>query len=219
MEMESFIRRFKEALFDTDRSGAIRVIHDAMAQGASPEDAVFRIVLPAIETQEQAVQEMNLSQHFMTAQIVSQVTAELIPQFSQKPGSPGTVIIGTAPGDLHALGKSIVIGCLKARMVNIVDLGSSVSAERFVEEAASHNASVIAISAMMVHTARSPEGCQKVRRLLQERGMEDRVKIVVGGAPFRFDPNLYRVVKADAWAEDGLAAASLIARLLEKTNV
>ena len=219
MQMEPFIIRFKEALFDTDRNKAIGIIHDAMAQGATPEDAVFRIVLPAIETQEQVMQGMNLSQHFMTAQIVSQITAELIPRFTQKPTSPGTVVIGTAPGDLHALGKSIVIGCLKARMTNTIDLGSSVSAERFVDEAEAHNASVIAISAMMVHTARSEEGCLKVRRLLKERGMEDRVKIVVGGAPFRFDHNLYKTVQADAWAEDALAAASLIGRILEKKHV
>jgi methanogenic corrinoid protein MtbC1 len=77
---------------------------------------------------------------------------------------------------------------------------------------------VIAISAMMVHTARSENGCLKVRRILEERMIEDRVRIIVGGAPFRFDPGLYQQVKADAWAVDGIAAVRVITRLLQKAQ-
>jgi methanogenic corrinoid protein MtbC1 len=83
-----------------------------------------------------------------------------------------------------------------------------------VDAAVEHGARVIAISTMMVHTARGPGGCVGVRKLLQERGLEDRIKIAVGGAPFRFDPELYKVVGADTWAENGILAARVITALL-----
>lgn len=55
-------------------------------------------------------------------------------------------------------------------MVEVVDLGVNVAPERFVDEAVAHEAQVIAISSMMVHTAKGENGCLKVRQLLRERG-------------------------------------------------
>ena len=85
-------------------------------------------------------------------------------------------MIGTASGDMHSLGKRIVMGCLRARMVDVKDLGINVQPERFVDEAQAHNAEVIGISAMMVHTARGENGCLRVREILKERGLEDRIR-------------------------------------------
>jgi len=108
----------------------------------------------------------------------------------------------------------IVMGCLKALMVEVTDLGVNVPAERFVDAAIAHDAQVIAISAMMVHTATGEGGCLKVRQLLRQRGLEDRLRLVVGGAPYRFDPELYKTVGADAWAPDGVSAGRVIADLV-----
>jgi methanogenic corrinoid protein MtbC1 len=63
---------------------------------------------------------------------------------------------------------------------------------------------------MMVHSANGENGCRNVRQRLKERGLEDRIKIVVGGAPYRFDPELYKSVGADAWAGDGVSAGKVI---------
>jgi methanogenic corrinoid protein MtbC1 len=57
-----------------------------------------------------------------------------------------------------------------------------------------------------------------VRRLLHERGLEDRIRIVVGGAPYRFDPDMYRTVGADAWAADGVTAARVIVDLIKQVG-
>ena len=90
----------------------------------------------------------------------------------------------------------------------------NVSAERFVDAALEYDAQVIAISSMMVHTARSEQGCLAVRRLLQERGLEQRIKIIVGGAPYTWDTELYNIVQADAWAADGISAGKVIKDLI-----
>jgi methanogenic corrinoid protein MtbC1 len=214
--IEQIRNEYNEAIYDTNKVWALKVIHEALKTGISPEDIVFKVVIMSIESMalSSAVQ-ANLAQYFMTSLIAEEVIEELIPRFEKKPCVAGCVVIGTSQGDFHGLGKRIVIGCLKAYMVNVIDLGLSVSPENFVEEAIIHNAQVIAISSMMVHTARSENGCLKVREILNGKKLENRIKIIVGGAPYRFDHNLYKVVKADTWAEDGIAAAKIIIELIK----
>ncbi len=57
-----------------------------------------------------------------------------------------------------------------------------------------------------------------VRRILRERGLEDQVRIIVGGAPFRFDPELHRTIGADAWAKDGITAGRVITQLIQEVR-
>jgi methanogenic corrinoid protein MtbC1 len=219
--LEQIIKSYNEAIFDTDREQALQVIHDAVAQGVLPEDVVFKIVVPAIERMVKSISEdfdANLAQHFMTSQIAAEVTEEMIALFRQPPEAICRVVIGTAEGDLHSLGKRIVMGCLKAQMIEVTDLGVNVPPERFVDAAVAGNAQVIGISAMMAHTARGENGCLGVRKLLRERGLEGKIKIMVGGAPFRFDHDLYRAVQADAWTEDGIAAGKIITELIKEVQ-
>jgi methanogenic corrinoid protein MtbC1 len=103
-------------------------------------------------------------------------------------------------------------------MVEVEDLGVNVPAEKFVHAAVTGNAQVIAISAMMVHTATGENGARKVRALLKEQDLEDKIKIVVGGAPYRFDSELYKTVGADGWAADGIAAGKMIVDLIRATR-
>lgn len=211
--LDEIIKSYNAAVYDTDRVRAMQVVEDALKQGVSPEDIVFKVVIPGLDLMVKALSEgfdTNLAQHFMTSQIAAEITEKMLAQFKSPPESVGRVVIGTAAGDLHTLGKRIVIGCLKAQMIEVTDLGVNVPAERFVDEAVARNAQVIGVSAMMVHTARGPKGALKVHQLLEERGLIDQIKLVVGGAPFRYDPELYKQVQADAWAENGVSAASVI---------
>lgn len=211
--IDNILKAYNDAVFETDKEAAFEVVDQALAQGVSPEDIVFKVVIPALEEMMAQITQdpdANLAQHFMTAQIASEVTDRMLEKFQRPPQAIGRVVIGTAFGDLHSLGKRIVSGCLRALMVEVFDLGVNVPAERFVDEAVALNAQVIAISTMMVHTATGEGGCIKVRKLLHERGLEDRIHIVVGGAPYRFDTELYKSVGADAWAPDGVSAAKVI---------
>lgn len=219
--LEEIIRAYNDAVFETDKEAAFQVVEGALAQGVTPEDVVFKIVIPAVEEMMSLITkdpDANLAQHFMTAQIASEVTEAMLKRFRHPPETIGRVVIGTAAGDLHSLGKRIVMGCLKALMVEVTDLGVNVPAQRFVDEAVRLDAQVIAISAMMVHTATGPDGCLKVRSLLRERGLEDRFKVVVGGAPYRFDGELYKAVGADAWAGDGVSAGRVIVDLIREVR-
>lgn len=211
--LNDIIENYNAAVLDTDRARALEVVADALKQGVTPEDIVFKVVIPGMDMMVKALSEgfdTNLAQHFMTSQIAADVTEKMLAQFKTPPQSFGTVVIGTASGDLHTLGKRIVIGCLKAQMIDVTDLGVNVPAERFVDEAVARGAQVIGVSAMMVHTARGENGAHKVRKILRERGLERKIKLVVGGAPYRYDPQLYKLVEADAWAENGVSASRVI---------
>jgi len=215
--LDAIIKAYNEAVFETDREAAFAVADQALAAGLTAEDVVFKVVTPAVEQMMVLISndlDANLAQHFMTAQIASEVTERMLSRFVDPPESIGRVVIGTAHGDLHSLGKRIVIGCLKALMVDVIDLGVNVPPERFVDSAVEAKADVIAISAMMVHTASGESGCRRVRQLLQERGLDGEFTLIVGGAPYRFDNELYRTVGADAWAPDGISAGRVIVDLI-----
>jgi methanogenic corrinoid protein MtbC1 len=101
-------------------------------------------------------------------------------------------------------------------MVDVIDLGTNVSAAQFVNAAVVEKAQVIAISSMMMHTAIGENGSRRVRELLHGQGLEDNIKLAVGGAPFRFNPELYITAGADVWAPDGVTAAKVIVQLIRE---
>lgn len=217
--LERILKAYNEAVFETDKEAAFAVVDGALAAGVTAEDVVFKVVIPAVEEMMSNISkdpDANLAQHFMTAQIAAEVTEKMLLKFEHPPEIIGCAVMGTAHGDLHSLGKRIVMGCLKALMVDVIDLGVNVPAERFVDAAVAGNAQVIAVSAMMVHTATGPNGASKVRQILRERGLEQQIKLVVGGAPYRFDNNLYQAVGADAWAADGVNAGRVIVELIRE---
>ncbi len=219
--LEQVMNQYNEAIMDTDRDRALHVVRDALGLEISPEEVVFKIVVPAIELMMKSISEnqgVSLAQHFMAAQIASEVVDEMVPQFKKAPEIVGKVVIGTSRGDFHGLGKRIVSGCLKAMMIEVTDLGLNVAPERFVDEALAQDAQVIAISSMMVHTAKGENGCLRVRQLLKEQELEKRIRIAVGGAPYRFDPELYKSVGADAWAENGITAGRVITDLIREVR-
>ncbi|HRD68368.1 MAG: cobalamin-dependent protein [Candidatus Competibacter sp.] len=219
--LKRYIKAYNEAVFETDKEAAFTAVSAALTQGVKAEDIVFKIVIPTVEEMMSMITkdpDANLAQHFMTAQITAEVTEKMLERFEHPPEIIGRVVIGTAHGDLHSLGKRIVMGCLKALMVETIDLGVNVTAEKFVDTAIAREAQVIAVSAMMAHTATGEDGARKVRRLLKERGLERCCKLIVGGAPYRYDTELYQSVGADSWAPDGINAARAIIDLIQKVK-
>lgn len=216
MEKAHFSDYF-DAVFDTDRDRALAVVQRALDAGVTPEEVIFAIIIPGMEKMIGGMMTdslVTLSQHFLASQIAEEVTDMLIPRFKTAPEMQGQVVIGTSFGDFHGLGKKILGGCLRAKMFQVTDVGINARPERFVEEALAVGARVIGISSMMVHTAVGEQGPRRVRALLREQGLEERIKIVVGGAPYRFHETLYREVEADAWGATAIEAVTVIAGLL-----
>ena len=115
--------------------------------------------------------------------------------------SAGVVVLGTVRGDLHDIGKNLVSVMLQGAGYRVIDLGSDVEPDVFIDAALQHDARVIGMSALLTTTM--TEMSAVVRRL-RERGVRERVRIIVGGAPVT--PAFANEIGADGYAPDAVTA-------------
>lgn len=121
----------------------------------------------------------------------------------------GKVVIGTAQGDLHDIGKNLVGIMLKGAGIEVIDLGNDISAERFVDAAVESGAAVIGVSALLTTTMSSMKG---VVDLLRERGLAGKIHTIVGGAPV--SKEFAAEIGADAYGYDAANAVEQVKALL-----
>lgn len=114
----------------------------------------------------------------------------------------GKVVIGTVKGDLHDIGKNLVKLMMEGRGITVVDLGVDVSAEKFVQAAMENNADIICCSALLTTTMNEMKA---VVELSKEKGIRDKIKIMVGGAPIT--TNFCTSIGADRYEVDAASAA------------
>jgi trimethylamine corrinoid protein len=122
----------------------------------------------------------------------------------------GRFVIGTVEGDVHDIGKTIVVSLLKANGFEVKDLGRDVSTERFIAEADKFNADIIGTSALLTTTM---EGQRRLEDELKKTGLKERFKTMVGGAPVT--QRWAKRIGADAFAENATEAVKLAKALLE----
>ncbi len=120
----------------------------------------------------------------------------------------GTVVMATVKGDLHDIGKNLVSMMLDGAGFRVIDLGVNLSAEKLVEQVAELKPEVLGLSALLTTTM--PE-MQQVIATFQERGLRDRVKIMVGGAPV--DAKFAAKIGADGYGKDAAEAVQLAKKL------
>ncbi|MEM4722056.1 MAG: cobalamin-dependent protein, partial [Candidatus Methanomethylicaceae archaeon] len=128
-----------------------------------------------------------------------------------KASIPATVILGVVEGDIHDIGKNLVKIMLSAAGFNVIDLGKDVPLQKFLEKAKEVKADVIGMSALMSTTM---PGMKKVIAMLQEAGVRNKVKVIVGGGPVTEEWALS--IGADARPHDASAAVGVVKQLVEK---
>lgn len=121
----------------------------------------------------------------------------------------GKVIMGTVEGDLHSIGKNIVITMLRAAGFEVYDLGVDVPTSKFAEEIKKINPDIVGISALLTSTVARQ---QEIIEYLKEEGMRERVKVIIGGAPI--SQSWADKIGADGYAEDAINAAKVAKNLL-----
>lgn len=125
--------------------------------------------------------------------------------------SAGLVVIGTVEEDIHNIGKNILITMLKANGFDVVDLGVEVENERFIEAVKEHDPDILGMSALMTMTMDHQE---EVIELLEEEGLRDKVKVMVGGAPT--SPEWRDEIGADGYGDNADMAVKRAQELLEE---
>jgi 5-methyltetrahydrofolate--homocysteine methyltransferase len=123
--------------------------------------------------------------------------------------SVGKVAIGTVKGDLHDIGKNLVGLMLEGSGFEILDLGVDVAPEKFVEAVATGGADIVAISALLTTTM---PNMKVTIEAIQNAGLRDKVKIIVGGAPVT--QSYADQIGADGFTSDASRAVSLAGSLL-----
>jgi methylmalonyl-CoA mutase cobalamin-binding domain/chain len=134
---------------------------------------------------------------------------EEIRKRGETPRSLGTVAIGTVFGDIHSIGKTMVATMLAAAGYTVRDLGVNVPAGEFVKAVADGGVEVLAMSALLTTTA--PEQ-RRVLGLLEEKGLRDRVKVIVGGGAITQE--FADEIGADGYGSTAPGAVELVKRIL-----
>jgi 5-methyltetrahydrofolate--homocysteine methyltransferase len=120
----------------------------------------------------------------------------------------GTIVIGTVKGDLHDIGKNLVGMMCEGAGFEVIDLGFNVPPEKFVQAIKEHQPNVVGMSALLTTTMRAMGHTIKA---IEEAGLRDNVKIMVGGAPV--DAEFAERIGADGYGSNAPSAADLAKRL------
>ncbi|HZK85978.1 MAG TPA: corrinoid protein [Desulfosporosinus sp.] len=123
--------------------------------------------------------------------------------------SAGKVLIGTVKGDLHDIGKNLVAMLLESVGFTVINLGTDISTEQFIQAIKEHNPDVLGLSALLTTTML---GMKDVIDQLVEEGMRDKIKVIIGGAPI--SQEFSDEIGADGFAPDGASATELCQKLL-----
>lgn len=153
--------------------------------------------------------EIFIPQVLWSAKAMQAAVDVLKPHFPQEERiARGLIIIGTARGDIHDIGKNLVAMMLEGAGFEVLDLGVDVAPERFVETALKEKADIIALSALLTTTM---PGMGEVVDLLKERGLF-HTKVLIGGAPV--DESFKDEIGADAYGIDAVDAVKKVKALL-----
>lgn len=213
-QVATYQERFFDALANMDASGAKRVIDEALEVGILSGTVMLEVFCPVMERfgEMQANLEITLSEIYAIAKIGQATIEQLMSLLPAPTLTAGTVVIGTIVGDFHGMGAKIVGIFLRMAGFEVHDLGINVPSETFVDTAVAQNASIICASTLLLHTM---DQIRDIHDILEERNLTNNIKLVVGGAPFNFDAELYKTVKADATAINASDAIEAVSRLME----
>jgi trimethylamine corrinoid protein len=202
-----------EAIVQGDGDKALEVAKRGLDEGIDPIDFMNNGFIPGINKVGDLFGSgrLFLPELVMSANAMERVT-EVINQSipSDQEQTQGRVVIATVEGDVHDIGKTIVVSLLKANGFDVMDLGRDVSVARLMEAAEEFNADIIGTSSLLTTTM----GEQKqLEQELKTAGLKDRFKTMVGGAPVT--QRWAKRIGADAFAENAIEAVKQAKALLE----
>jgi len=196
------LAKLRDAIVNLDIEGVKKSSQEALDAGVPAYKAVIEGMAKGMEIVGQKYEdgEYFLAELIMAGETMKEGMAILEPHL--KAGdikAAGRVIIGTVRGDLHDIGKNVVITLLKAANYDIVDLGVDISAEQFVEAVQKHKPDIVAMSALLTTTMIEMEN---VINSLEKAGLRRKLKVIIGGAPIT--PEYAKKIGADAAARDAV---------------
>ncbi len=213
MSLESILNDAKQAIINIDDAKAIEVAKQAIAEGVDPVKVLTEGYSAGIREIGELFSrgEVFLPEMILAAEAMKAATAVLdtviVGDAAKKKGK---MIFATVEGDVHDIGKGIAVALIQTQGVEVIDLGRDVPVDKIIEAAEEHKAKVIGTSALLTTTMPNQE---KLEKELVKRGLRDKYKTIIGGAPCT--QRWADKIGADAYAEDAAEGATKVLELLK----
>jgi len=210
------LAKLRDAIVNLDIDGVRRAAREALDAGVTPYEAVMDGMAKGMEVvgQKYEAGEYFLAELIMAGETMKEGLSVLEPHM--KPGDMkhiGRVVIGTVEGDLHDIGKNVVITLLTASGFEVIDLGVDVPAEKFVEAVKQYKPDIVAMSALLTTTM---VNMAKIIKALEQAGLRGKVKVIVGGAPLTEE--YARQIGADAYGRDAVEGVNICKKWVSKKD-
>jgi len=201
-----------DAIVRGDMALAVETAKKGLSEGIDPLELISQGFVPGINKVGDMfdVGTLFLPELILSAKAMQDATDIInaaIPENGRQ--VQGRFLIGTVEGDVHDIGKTIVISLLKANGFEVKDLGRDVSTDTFIKEADDFKADIIGTSSLLTTTMPAQK---KLEDELKKAGLKDRYKTMVGGAPVT--QRWADKIGADAFAENAGACVRLAKELL-----
>jgi corrinoid protein of di/trimethylamine methyltransferase len=204
----------KQSIIDGDPDLAAELARKAIAQGVNPLEALNQGFVPGVNYvgEQFSAGEMFLPDLVIAGEAMKAAVAVLEPELAKSGGHReilGKVVMGTIEGDIHEIGKTLVVTMLSATGFQVYDLGVDVPIMKFVEKAREVDADIVGISALLTTTMVKQKD---VIEALEDSGLRPRVKVMVGGAPVT--QSWAKEIGADGYSEDAVGAVAIAKQLV-----
>jgi corrinoid protein of di/trimethylamine methyltransferase len=211
--MDDYFTQIADALLEGESDLTVDLVRQALQVGLDPTEIISRGLTKGMDIVGQKFSEGEyfLPHLIISAKVMQEALRVLEPELHarhQEIASAGKIVLGTVYGDIHEIGKSLVGTMLSAHGFQVYDLGVDVPPDRFVAKVRETGASFVGISALLTTTM---SGQRDVIEALQEAGLRQSVKVMVGGAPV--SENWANEIGADGYAEDAAGAVHLALQL------
>jgi len=208
----SLLAALRQAVIDGQAAAAAAATERALAAGLPARRLVDEALIPAMDEAGRLFEigEFFVPELLVAARALKASQALVTPLLADSPAdAKGRVAIGTVKGDMHDIGKNLVVALLQGGGFDVVDLGADVPPERFVAAVTDDRADIVGLSALLTTTMLQ---MRSTVRALEDAGVRGAVKVIVGGAPVtqRFADE----IGADGYADNAAAAVALARRLM-----
>jgi 5-methyltetrahydrofolate--homocysteine methyltransferase len=185
----------------------IALVNELIKEGVNPNEilgsarAAMELVGKRFEKDEYFIPDLVLAGEIMKG--ISEIVKPLVKK-GEADTKKGKVLIGTVAGDIHDIGKDIVTFMLDVSGFDVLDLGIDVPASTFIQKTREFQPHVVGLSGFLTLAF---DSMKKTVQALEEAGLRDRVKVMIGGG--QIDDEVRRYVHADAYGKDAIAAVNL----------
>ena len=205
-----------KALSDLEEDLVLKLVQEDLESGADPLVILANLREGMAQVGKRyECNEYYVSDLIMAGEVFKQASALVSAMFETSGGETlGKVVIGTVQGDIHDIGKDLVVNMLKANNFEVIDLGVDVPVSKFVEAVKASEARIVGLSGLLTI---SFDSMKETVDALESAGLRDKVKVMIGGGPVTEQVRTY--VGADSLGADAQAAVALCNGWVAKEEV